>query len=270
MSALDLDDLRRRLREGGPRYWRCLEELADAPEFLEVLGREFPREAVFRRDGMDRREFVALLGASLALAGLAGCTREPSEKILPFVRQPEGVVPGKPLFYATAVPDPDGAVGLLVKTVMGRPIKVEGNPKHPASLGTTDLFTQASVLSLYDPDRSQAVLQAGRPSTWSAFLAAVQSAMSGPPAKDGAGLRILTETVVSPTLAAQLEDLLRRWPRARWHAYEPVGRESVREGSRRIFGRDLEPRYHLDRADVVVSLDADFLTCGPPHRREAR
>ena len=270
MSSLNLDDLRRRLREGGPRYWRCLEELAEAPEFLEVLGREFPREAALRREGMDRREFVALLGASLALAGLAGCTREPSETIVPFVRQPEGVVPGKPLFYATATPDPDGAVGLLVKTVMGRPIKVEGNPKHPASLGATDLFTQASVLSLYDPDRSQAVLQAGRPSTWSAFLAAFQSAMSGPPAKDGARLRILTETVVSPTLASQLEELLRRWPRARWHSYEPVGRGSVWEGSRRMFGRDLDSRYQLDRADVVVSLDADFLTCGPAHLRDAR
>ncbi len=266
MSAFDLDSVRRRLREGGPRYWRCLEELADAPEFQELLRREFPREAALRSEGMERREFVMLLGASLALAGLAGCTREPAEKIVPFVRQPEGVVPGKPLYYATAMPDPDGAVGLLVKTVMGRPVKVEGNPKHPASLGAADRFAQASVLSLYDPDRSQSVLQTGRPSPWSAFLAAIAAAKS----KDGAGMRILTETVVSPTLAAQLKTLLDRWPKARWHRYEPVGRESVRRGARMIFGEEVEPRYHLDRADVVVSLDADFLDCGPGHLRHAR
>jgi molybdopterin-containing oxidoreductase family iron-sulfur binding subunit len=270
MSTFDLNDVRRRLRDGGPRYWRCLEELAEDPEFLDLLGREFPREAALRREGMDRREFVALLGASLALAGLAGCTREPSEKIVPFVRAPEGVVPGKPLFYATASPEPDGAVGLLVKTVMGRPIKVEGNPKHPASLGAADRFAQASLLSLYDPDRSQAVLHVGRPSSWSAFQAAVQAAMSGPQAKDGAGLRILTETVVSPTLSAQIDALLQRWPAARWHSYEPVGRESVRDGARLFFGQDVEPIYHLDRADVLVSLDADLLDCGPGHLRHAR
>ncbi len=266
MSTFDLDSVRRRLREGGPRYWRCLEELADAPEFQEVLRREFPREAALRSEGMDRRDFVMLLGASLALAGLAGCTREPAEKIVPFVRQPEGLVPGKPLFYATACPDPDGAVGLLVKTVMGRPVKIEGNPRHPGSLGAADRFTQASILSLYDPDRSQSVLQAGRPSPWSSFLAAIAAAKS----RDGAGVRILTETVVSPTLAAQLQAVLDRWPKARWHRYEPVGRESVHEGARMIFGREIEPRYHFDLADVVVSLDADFLDCGPGHLRHAR
>ncbi len=266
----DWDALRRRLREGGPTYWRSLEELADAPEFLETLQREFPREAALRSEGMDRREFVALLGASLALAGLAGCSREPGEKIVPFVRQPEGLVPGKPLYYATAMPDKDGAAGLLVKTVMGRPIKVEGNPKHPASLGAADHVAQASILSLYDPDRSQSILQTGRPSTWSAFLAALSSAVAGPRAHDGAGFRILTESVLSPSLAARLSQLLDRWPKARWHRDEPVSGRAVREGARMIFGQDVEPRWRPAKADVVLSLDSDFLFSGPGHVRNAR
>jgi len=269
-APLDLEALRRRLKAGGPTFWRSLEEIAESPEFLEALRREFPREAALRSEGLDRREFVALLGASLALAGLAGCTREPAEKIVPYVRQPEGLVPGKPLVYATAMPDKDGASGLLVKTVMGRPVKVEGNPKHPSSLGTADSVAQASVLSLYDPDRSQTILREGRPATWSSFLAALSEASSALGPRQGAGFRILTESVLSPSLHDRLRRLLERWPNARWHRYEPVSGRAPRDGARLIFGQDVEPRYRLAKADVVLSLDSDLLNCGPGHERYAR
>jgi molybdopterin-containing oxidoreductase family iron-sulfur binding subunit len=269
-ASLDLEALRRRLKEGGPTFWRSLEEVAETPEFLEALRREFPREAAVRSQGLDRREFVALLGASLALAGLAGCSREPAEKIVPFVRQPEGLVPGKPIVYATAMPDKDGAIGLLVKTVMGRPVKIEGNPRHPASLGSADAIAQASILSLYDPDRSQSILHDGRPATWSSFLAGMSEALAGLQARQGAGFRILTESVLSPSLHARLLQLLERWPNARWHRYEPLSRQTLREGSRMVFGQDVEPRFRLSKADVLVSLDSDFLNCGPGHERYAR
>ncbi|HVR83387.1 MAG TPA: TAT-variant-translocated molybdopterin oxidoreductase, partial [Planctomycetota bacterium] len=264
------EEQRRRLqRLRGREYWKSLEELSDAPEFRQFLRRELSRPLSPLTDGMDRREFITLLGAALALAGFSGCGRPPDEKIIPYVRQPEALTPGKPLYFATAMPQPGGATGLLVRSDMGRPTKVEGNPRHPASLGGTDAFAQASVYSLWDPDRSQAITRAGIPSTWSEFLGALGSALEAPRARKGEGLAILTEEVLSPSLAAQMERLLEALPEARWHTYEPVGREGVRAGSLLAFGEDLEPVYRLSNADVVVSLDSDFLSCGPGKERYA-
>src|SRR5438132_7467150 len=148
----------------GKRFWRSLEELAHTAHFQEMMQREFPEQAGQWNDPITRRRFLTLLGASFALAGLAGCSSHPpEEKILPYVRQPEGLVPGKSLFFATAMPLAGRAMGLLVESNEGRPTKIEGNPDHPASLGATDIFAQASVLTLYDPDRSQAVSYQGRP-----------------------------------------------------------------------------------------------------------
>jgi molybdopterin-containing oxidoreductase family iron-sulfur binding subunit len=251
----------------GREFWRSLEELAPTAEFRRELREALPRSASALAEPMDRREFVTLVGAALALSGLAGCGRAPDEKIVPFVQQPEEMVPGKPLFYATAMPHPGGATGLLVRCDMGRPTKVEGNPRHPASLGGTDPWAQASIYSLWDPDRSQAVTRAGAPSTWSAFLGALGSALEAPRKKKGAGIALLTEEVLSPTLASQIETLLSGLPEARWYTYEPSGRDPLAAGSRLAFGQDLDPVYHLDRADVVVSLDADFLSCGPGRER---
>src|ERR687889_334901 len=164
------EEAKRRLAGAtGREYWRSLEELAETPGFEKLLHREFPQPAPEWDETTDRRTFLKLMGASLALAGISGCSYQPPETAVPYVRQPEGIVPGKPLFFATAMPFAGGATGLLVRSNMGRPTKVEGNPDHPASLGATDVWAQAAVLDLYDPDRSQTVVQLGEIRPWSTF-----------------------------------------------------------------------------------------------------
>jgi molybdopterin-containing oxidoreductase family iron-sulfur binding subunit len=221
-------------------------------------------------DGLDRRELFKYVGASLALAGATACTRQPAEKIVPYVRQPEEIIPGKPLFYATAMSVGGLATGLLVESHMGRPTKVEGNPLHPASLGGTDAFAQAAVYGLYDPDRSQTLLQLGEIRPWSAFLGEMRLVLEEERARGGAGLRILTETVSSPTLERQLALLLTALPAARWHQWEPASRDNARNGARMAFGTPVNAVYRLADADVILSLDADFLSCGPAQSRLAR
>jgi len=212
-TPLDLGALRARLQaEQGQQYWRSLEEVAATREFAEFLYREFPHQAAEWHDPVSRRRFLQLMGASLALAGLSACSRQPEEHIMPYVRAPEEIVPGKPLFFATALPLGGIANGVLAESHMGRPTKIEGNPEHPASLGATDVFAQAAVLSLYDPDRSQVVSNAGRISTWSAFLTAISAALETQRLTKGAGLRVLTETVTSLTLASQFETLRTMFP----------------------------------------------------------
>lgn len=219
----------------------------------------------------DRRRFLQLLGASLALAGQGGCRlSQPTEKIVPYVRSPEHLVPGKPLYYASGLTLGGYATGVLVESHLGRPTKIEGNPQHPASLGSTDAQTQAAILSLYDPDRSQVITCAGEVQTWKAFVNEMQAALKDEDGNNGAGLRVLTETVTSPTLARQLNRLLKKYPQARWHSHEPVSRERVYAGAKLAFGEALEPRHDFTKADVIVSLDADFLARGPGHVRYAR
>jgi molybdopterin-containing oxidoreductase family iron-sulfur binding subunit len=243
--------------EAGRVQWRSLEELAQADSFREVLEREFPEQASVWDDPEGRRDFLKVMGASLALAGLAGCTRQPEEKIVPYVKPPEELVPGRPLFFATAVLDGGYAKGVLVESHEGRPVKIEGNPDHPASLGATDVFGQAAVLGLYDPDRSQTLTYLGEIRPWGSFLAAMKSAVEAQRPLGGAGVRILTGALTSPTLGQQLRDLTTELPSARWHQWEPAG-----TGVRRGAGATA-PRYHLDRADVVVSLEDDFVGRGP-------
>ena len=270
-AGLDLAAVRRRLSQArGPEYWRSLEELAGDEEFQDLLRREFPRQASELGEGVDRRRFLQLAGASLALAGLGACTRQPLETIVPYVRQPEEIVPGRPLFFATAMTLGGYATGLLVESHEGRPTKVEGNGEHPASLGATDAFAQASVLGLYDPDRSQLLLELGQIRTWATFAARLRETLRAQQPLGGAGIRILTETITSPTLADQIRTLLLRFPEAGWHQYEPAGRDNVRLGSRRAFGDILETRFDLAQADVVMTLDADLLASGPGSVRYAR
>jgi molybdopterin-containing oxidoreductase family iron-sulfur binding subunit len=274
----ELAALRARLADGnsaagGPRYWRSLDELADTPEFRNWLEREFPEGAseLHLPSAGSRRDFLKLMAASLALAGATGCgIAPPAEKIFPYVRAPEEVIPGRPLFYATAHVLAGYASGILVESHTGRPTKIEGNPEHPASLGATDVFAQASILELYDPDRSQTVLHAGRISTWEEFLRAAALEIEAQRATGGAGLRILTGTITSPTLAAQLRDLLAEFPAARWHVWEPAGRDAAREGARLAFGEEVETQLRLEAADVILALDADFLAAGPGAVRYAR
>ena len=270
---LDLASIRERLASSrGRDYWRCLEELSDSEGFNAFLKEEFPQQTASWNEGVSRRDFLRLMGASLALAGLNGCSRAApvDKKIVPYVNQPEEIVPGRPLFFATAFPMGGAGTGVLVESHEGRPTKIEGNPNHPASLGATDAFAQASILTLYDPDRSQVVSNAGRISTWNAFLTAINDDLEAERLSGGAGLRILTETVTSPSLANQLRQLLAKFPRAQWHQYEPVNRDNAHAGARLAFGSNVNTVYRFDNADVILSLDADFLFAGPGNVRYAR
>jgi molybdopterin-containing oxidoreductase family iron-sulfur binding subunit len=268
-GKLDLESVRARLDEAskthaGPEYWRSLEELAGSPAFQEALHREFPKGASEWVDSVSRRGFLKVMGASMALAGMTGCVRLPLEPIVPYVRQPEDVIPGRPQFYATAMTLGGYASPLLVESHLGRPTKIEGNDKHPASLGGTDIFAQAHVLGLYDPDRSQSVVSMGDQRSWQSFLTALHGPLSAQKALQGAGIRILTPTISSPTLADQLRGFLKIYPQAKWHVYEPVNRDNVLEGAKLAFGQPVETIYDFEKADVIVSLDADFLYAGFP------
>jgi len=265
-----LSGIRRRLDGArGRAYWQSLEELAGDPAVEEMLRREFPEQASMFDDPLGRRQFMTLMGASLALAGLTGCTRQPVEKVVPYVKPPEGVVPGRPLFFATAVLDGGYAKGVLVESHLGRPTKIEGNPDHPTSLGATDARGQASILDLYDPDRLQTLMQLGQILPWGSFLASMKSALDAQRPAQGAGIRLLTETVTSPTLAAQIKELLTEFPGAKWHQWEAAGRDAARAGAVAALGRPMDTRYRLD-ADVVVCLDADFVTDGAANLRSIR
>ena len=269
-TQLDLPAIQERLaNRNGRDYWRSLEELAATPEFTDFLHREFPRQASEWRPSISRRGFLQLMGASLALAGLTACAPT-QEHIVPYVQAPEDMIPGKPLFYATALQQSGYALGLLAQSYDGRPTKLEGNPDHPASLGATDGAAQASILDLYDPDRSQSVRNGNNAATWDQFLTSVRDQLTAQQAKGGSGLRILTESVTSPTVAAQMATIFTQFPNARWHQYEPLNRDNVYTGTALAFGQMVEPIYHLDQATVIVSLDADFLADGPGHVRHAR
>src|SRR6185369_16748426 len=248
-----------------PRHWRSLEELAGAKPVEEE-----PAELLAYAGGLDRRDLLKSLGVSLALAGMTACTRQPAEKIVPYVRQPEEMVPGKPLFFATAMPLGGYSTGLLVESNMGRPTKAEGNPLHPASLGATDAFCQAALYGLYDPDRSQTVTNLDEIRAWPAFLSAMRLALEKAREGKGRGLRILTETVGSPTLGAQLLALTRALPEAQWHQWEPVNRDNAWAGAAAAFGQPLDMVVNVEKADVILSLDADFLACGPGHLAAVR
>lgn len=250
-------------------FWRNLHE-ASAPDFEEPVHREFARRVLTGGVSLSRREFMKLMGAAFALAGLEACTPVPSGKIVPYVRQPEQLIPGKPLFYASAMTLGGFAQGLLVESHEGRPTKIEGNPNHPASLGATDAFGQASVLELYDPDRAAGIQQGGQARSWDDLLAALRAALAVQQTRQGRGLRILTETVTSPTLADQLSAILAAFPAAQWHQYEPLLRDNAYEGARLAFGSYVEAVYHFERADVVLALDSDFMSDTPGKLRYTR
>src|ERR1700676_5826144 len=268
VHPLDLAAVRAKLKsKTGKQYWRNLEELADDPQFEQLLHREFPRHASEWDESVDRRDFLKLMAASLAFAGLSGCGKAPEEHIIPYVTQPEGLVLGKPQFYATVMPFGADAIGVLVESHEGRPTKVEGNPDHPSSLGSTDAIAQASVLNLYDPDRAQTVTNLGEIRTWSSFLDGAQASAAEIKAVHGAGFRILTGTITSPTVADQIQALLKLYPQAKWHQWEPAVSDGAREGGKLAFGRYVNAVYRVEKAEVILSLDSDFLASGPGHLR---
>src|SRR5258706_9545331 len=204
-----------------PEFWRTLEELENSPEYRDRLHREFPQLASEWPDGPSRRNFLKLMSASIALAGatasMSGCGQQQDEQIVPYVMPPEQSLPGRPIYFSSAMPFCGYRKGVLVETNMGRPTKIEGNPDHPASLGASDIFMQASVLDLWDPDRAQTIRQAGQISTWGAFLQTLNSELVAKSKSSGAGLRILTGAITSPTLLDQLSRLLKKYPNAKWH-----------------------------------------------------
>jgi molybdopterin-containing oxidoreductase family iron-sulfur binding subunit len=271
-GPMELNAVRAKLQsKTGKQYWRTLEELAEDPEFEELLHREFPRLAPSEWDeGVDRRDFLKLMAASLALAGLSGCGRTPEQHIVPYVKQPDGLILGKPQFYATVMPFGADAIGLLVESHEGRPTKIEGNPDHPSSLGATNAFAQASVLNLYDPDRAQTPTKFGEIHTWAEFQNSAQAIAAGVKLADGAGFRILTGIVTSPSLAAQIQSVLARYPKAKWHQWEPAVSDGAREGAKLAFGNYVNMVCRPEKADVILSLDSDFLGSGPGHIRYAR
>ena len=260
-DKLDLVQLKAEIEQkNAPEFWRSLEELAGNRDFREQMHREFPKGASEWIDAVSRRGFLKLMGSSLALAGMTACTKQPLEPIVPYVKQPEGLIPGRPLFYATAFTLCGYATPLLVTSREYRPIKVEGNPQHQASRGGTDVFAQASILDMYDPDRSQNAIYLGDIATWGALTGALQGPISAQKAVGGAGIRVLSRNFSSPTLADQREQFLKNFPQAKWHFYDPVNRDNVYAGAQMAFGQPVETTYDFSKADVIVSLDADFLS----------
>jgi MoCo/4Fe-4S cofactor protein with predicted Tat translocation signal len=260
-QRLDLEAVRAKLADqSGPKYWRTLEEVAETPEFQAWVDDEFPNRSTLKE--INRRDLLKFMGASIALAGLTGCRGVflDQHKIIPYVKQPEELVPGKPLYYATSGTLGGYATGLLVEQYEGRPIKIEGNPSHPASLGAVDSMLQAEILTLYDPDRVSTVRINGDIATWETFNQAQSAVLQAAEAQGGAGIRILTEATSSPTFGALMTQFLQRFPQARWHAFEPVGRAGAMQGAQQAFGQGVEPVYNLANARVIVSLDADFLS----------
>lgn len=277
-------------------YWRSLDQLADTTEFREFLNREFQEGASELSSPLSRRSFMSLMGASLALAGMSGC-RRPEENILPYTKAPEDMVMGLPTYYATALPIGSAVYGVLVESNEGRPTKIEGNPLHPMSLGATNSFAQAAILEMYDPDRSASPMLQGRdheevvaPLHTVAHGAEPAEGHGGEEAEGhgaaapkirmfdsndalgflrgrrekavgqrGKGLRVLSGALTSPTLLRLREQLKTEQPEAKWATWEPLCEDNVRAGSQLAFGEDLVTHCDFQKADVILSLDADFL-----------
>jgi molybdopterin-containing oxidoreductase family iron-sulfur binding subunit len=243
----------------GRTYWKSVEEYAGTPEFREWLEREFPAGAAeMEGDGVSRRSFLQLMGASLALAGfgLTGC-RRPEAYLVPYTTTPEWLVPGKYLHYSSAMPRRRGAAPILVTTFDGRPTKIEGHPDHVQSRGKSDAFTQASILDLYDPDRSKTVLHEGKVADEAALVSALAGIRAG--LGDGAGLVIVADEVLSPTRERLRAELARQFPKMTWAVHEPLVSGNDAEAVRIAFGEGVRLLPQLDKARVILALDSDFL-----------
>ncbi len=250
-------------------YWRSLNQLADNEEYRKYLENEFPEGASELNSPMKRRNFLGLMGASIALAGLAAC-RRPVEKIIPYVAQPEEVIPGIPNYYASTIPFGLESFGVIVESHEGHPTKIEGNKKHPSTMGASNILQQASILDLYDPDRSQNVLNGGKISTWSAFEGFWKGMHKEFSANRGKGLAVLSRSFHSPSMARAQHDFMKTFPQARWVNYEAVSDVNIYAGLKIATGRPVQPVYRLDKAKVVFALDADFLYSETDNIRNAR
>ncbi|MBZ0265493.1 TAT-variant-translocated molybdopterin oxidoreductase [bacterium] len=239
-------------------YWRSLNELADTDRFRDFLEHEFPEGADEAPDSMSRRTFVKIMGASVAMATLIGC-RKPMEKIVPYLSAPEERVLGKPEYYATTMQLGLNAYGLLVESHEGRPTKVEGNDLHRSNRGGTNTFMQGAILSLYDPDRSKFHLHNGVSSSWAEFVEAWRSLFTSYSENDGEGLAVLSASLISPTMNRLRKEFLKTFPKAKWVAYDPVHEENRVKGLEIAYGEKLLGENHFEKADIVLSLDSDFM-----------
>ena len=244
-------------------YWRSLEELAETPEFAAVVEREVPRFGEVL-GAFDRRRFLQLMAASMALGGLSACGPEPNPRqLLPYVEQPPGIVPGRSRYYATATTSEGYATGVLVAHQMARPVKVEGNPDHPASLGAASAAMQATILTLYDPRRAQSIVGDGQIDTWERLVTVLYERRGRLLARGGEGLRLLTGTVTSPSLAAQIGAVQKQFPAMRWHQWEPLHRDNELAAAQRAFGRPVERVFDLGAADVIFAVESDLISAVP-------
>jgi molybdopterin-containing oxidoreductase family iron-sulfur binding subunit len=250
-------------------YWRSLAQIEERPEFRTFSEREFPEGASELPEGITRRDMMMLLGASLSLAGLAGC-RRPTEEIVPYVTAPEDIVPGIPRYYATTMPFRRSAYGLIVESHEGRPTKIEGNPSHPSTIGASSSRVQASVLGLYDPDRSQSITLKGARKSWNDFVTAWGELAKAHAADGGARLAVLSESFSSPTQARLVSELRTRFPKLQWATYDAISDEHRLAGLRQATGRDVDLMLRFDRASVILCLDADPLLTDPETIRHAR
>ena len=255
--------------DGVPMQWKSLAQVSSS-RTEEFVSSEFQAAWEEADTGHARRDFLRVMGASIGLAGLSACVRQPEEKIVPYVKQPENLVPGKPRYYATSFERGGYGHGVLAESHAGRPTHLEGNKDHPASLGGMDPIAQASVLQLWDPERSKSVRRGSQIATWGVFAEDVLPKFNALREKKGVGLHILTKNVSSPTLAAKLKEVLTALPNAKWHQWEAANRDNVRQGTISAFGEALEVSYAFENAKVIVTLDADLVTEFPGNTRYAR
>ncbi len=250
------------MKKGEPqkvkKYWRSLDQLAETPEYKDFLHREFPQGAAEFDNSWSRRKFLTLMGASVAMAGLASC-RRPVEKIVPYVNRPEDLIPGNPQYYATTMPFGDGAYGLLVESHEGRPQKIEGNQLHPSTEGTSSALIQAQILGLFDPDRAQNVTNQGDKKSLADFASVWGGLYEQFKKNGGDGLAVLSGTFSSPTLARLAASFKKNFPKAQWVSDEPVSDQNIYDGLEVAYGIAVRPIYSFDQADVILSLDSDFL-----------
>ena len=247
----------------GRRYWRSLDELADTPEFKDWLHREFPVGASeLVEDGQSRRNFLKIMSASFAFAGIAtlgaGC-RRPEEKLTPFGKQPENYTFGEAQYFATAMPTRTGAIPLVVKSYEGRPVKIEGNALFPGSNGSTDRYAQASILDLYDPDRARHFKHDGKEVSREEALSFLDELSKKFAANSGEGLGFLAESSTSPSRARLKKIIAQKFPKSQWFTYDAIDSGIHQRAATQAFGQPVKPVFHFDKAKVILSLDCDFL-----------
>nr|MBN2278176.1 Fe-S-cluster-containing hydrogenase [candidate division Zixibacteria bacterium] len=260
----------RDMKKTNTYYWTSLDQLKCTPRYRRHLLEQYrDRDNHHDDNTVTRRDFLTVMAASLALAGLAGC-RKPVEKIIPYVSQPEEIIPGVPQYYATSMPLGLSAFGLIVECHEGRPTKVEGNPVHSSTGGATGLFIQSSTLGLYDPDRSKMARNRNVEVTYDTFVTVWRELHDKFIANKGDGLAFISEEFSSPTLARLKTEILKAFPKAKWVSYEPISDENILGAVKNLTGNDLRPIYKYDLASVILSLDSDFLQTESEALRAAR